>query len=76
MWLGIFQPSKKESAQLGKMTKGKATKNVGLKKKKKWNLEALEKERTKSQLSRTPQNGKVSKRLFEERTSKEENNEE
>ena len=30
-WLGIFQPNREESAYLEKMTKGEATKNVGLK---------------------------------------------
>ena len=38
-WLGIFQPDRKESAHLGKMTKGKAAKR--------WNLEDIEKVRTK-----------------------------
>ena len=46
-WMGIFQPSRKELAHLRKMIKGK---NVGLKK---WNLEALEKERTKVNLLRS-----------------------
>ena len=43
-WLGIFQPNRKESAHLGKMTKRKVAKKVDLKR---WNLEVLEKERSK-----------------------------
>ena len=53
----------------GKNDKRESSQKVGLKKKK--DLEVLEKERTKSQPSKTPQNGKVNKRIFEEKTSKE-----
>ena len=58
---------------LGKNDKRESSQKVGLKK---WNLEALEKERTKVSFLGSPQNGKVNKGLFEEGTSKEENNEE
>ena len=49
-WLGIFQPDRKESAHWGKMTKRKAAKR--------WNLEVLEKERSKVNLLGPPRMGK------------------
>ena len=52
----------------GKNDKKENSQKVGLKKK---DLEVLEKARTKSQPTKTPQNEKVSKRIFEEKTSKE-----
>jgi len=53
--LAIFQSSRKGISSPGKNDKREGSQKVGLKK---WNLETLEKERTKNQLSRTPQNRK------------------
>ena len=66
-WLGVFQPDIKESANLGKMTKGNATKR--------WNLEVLEKERSKVSLLGPPRM-ESQLRAFEEGTLKEGNSEE
>ena len=67
--MAIFQPSRKESAHLRKMIKGK---NMGLKK---WNLEALEDEKPKVNSLRPSKTGR-SAGSFEEGTSKEGNSDE
>ena len=53
-WLGIFQPNGRESAHLGKMTKGKQPKGIL----KRWYLEVLEKEISKVNPLGPPRMGK------------------
>ena len=56
--LRIFQPDRKESAHLGKMTKGRTNQKVDLKR---WNLEVLEKEGSKVSPLGPPRIGKSAK---------------
>ena len=67
-WLGIFQSGRKKSAHLGKMTKRKTTKRWVWKKK--WNLEVLEKERTKVSLLGRPIMGKSARGFLKKEPQK------
>ena len=68
MWLGIFQPGRKELAHLGKWQNEKQLK-VGSKK---VESRSLERRKIKGQPSRTPQNGKVNWGFSKIKSQKEE----
>ena len=68
MWLGIFQPGRKELAHLGKWQNEKQLK-VGSEK---VESRSLERRKIKGQPSRTPQNGKVNWGFSKRKSQKEE----
>ena len=66
MWLGNFQPGRKELAYLGKMTKGKEAKGGS----KKVESRSLGEEKNKSQPSRTPRTKKSANGLLKKEPQK------